>query len=163
MVAPATPRLGYVPHVNLSRCFLHRAYAAVQDGKLFEAGCLLRESIRRQLWAECCWKDCLPEKAHEKTPPRVLLKALKQAGHIGHLGYDWTKEIIGTANQCAHCERVHPSLIRDCIAIWHTSIDHDPCGEPTERVQHCKPVVKSVDADDCDDDDGSDWWKGVTV
>ena len=159
MVAPNTPRLDYVPHVNLSRCFLHRAYDALQAGKLFEAGCLLRESIRRQLWAECCWKGCLPDTASDKTSPRALLKALKRAGHVGYTGYDWTLEIIGTANRCARCERVRPSLIRDCISIWHEAIDHDPCGEPTERVAHCKPVTEGYGVDDCDDDDGSDWWK----
>jgi hypothetical protein len=163
MVAPNTPRLGFCPHVNLARCYLHRAHTALQGGNLIQAGCLLRESIRRQLFAECAWKNCLPDKAHDKTPPRVLLRALRDAGHCGECGWDWSLEIISIGNAAAHCRCVDRGALTSAIAWWHTAIDHDPCGEPTERVQHCKPVVKSVDADDCDDDDGSDWWKGVTV
>jgi hypothetical protein len=70
------------------------------------------------------------------------------------------KEIIATGNRAAHCGHVDAHEIRSCIAVWHTAIDNDPCGEPTERVAHCKPVTEGYDIDDCDDDDdGADWWK----
>jgi hypothetical protein len=161
MVAPATSRLGYVPHVNLSRCFLHRAYDALQAGKLFEAGCLLRESIRRQLFAECAWKGCLPKKFSDRTSPLALLKALRSAGHCSDCGYDWTLDIIALGNTAAHCGHVDPGTLRSAIGMMHVFIDGDPCGEPTERVQHCKPAKK--ECDDSDDDDGSGWWKAVAV
>src|SRR5689334_14758889 len=60
MVAPATPRLEYVPQVNLSRLYLFKAADALDAGRVFEAGLLLREAVRRQLFAECSWKGCLP-------------------------------------------------------------------------------------------------------
>jgi hypothetical protein len=152
------PRFGFVVEPNLARCFLHRAYDALQAGKLFEAGCLLREGVRRQLVAECKWYDCLPKDFSDRTPPLVLLKVLRRAGHYSVFGFDMTKDIIYTANRAAHCCHVKAGYIRDGIAIMHGSIDNDPCGEPRERIEHCIP------ADDCDcgnydDDDGADWWK----
>ena len=159
MVAASVPRFGFIVTPNLSRCFLHRAYDALQSGKLFEAGVLLRESVRRQLYAECNWKGCLPEKATDRTSPIVLLKAQRKAGVIGKFSYGTTVEIIDTGNRAAHCAHVDAHEIRGCIAIWHTAIDNDPCGEPRERVEHCLPVTEGYDVDDCDDDDGADWWK----
>ena len=163
MVAPATPRLEFVPQVNLSRMFLFRAADALAAGRLFEAGCLLRESVRRQLFAECAWKGCLPAKQAQQRSPMSLLHALKEAGHTNHLGFEWTKEIIENCNRCAHCVPVEARYIRCGIEVWHGSIDHDPCGEPTERTAHMKPVTEGYDVDDCDDDDGANWWKGGAV
>ncbi len=158
MVAPATPRLEFVPQVNLSRMFLFRAADALAAGRLFEAGCLLRESVRRQLFAECAWKGCLPAKKEKQRSPMALLHALKDAGHAGYCGYQWTKEIVDLCNKCAHCIPVAVCEVRCSIEVWHTSIDHDPCGEPTERTEHMKPVSEGYDVDDCDDD-GAGWWK----
>jgi hypothetical protein len=159
MVAPTTPRLEFVPQVNLSRMFLFRAADALDAGRIFEAGCLLRESVRRQLFAECAWKGCLPAKSAQQRSPMALLHALKEAGHCGYCGFDLTKEIIDTANKLAHCVPVPASLVLTSIAWWHTSIDHDPCGEPTERTATMKPQTEGYDVDDCDDDDGAGWWK----
>jgi hypothetical protein len=159
MVAPATPRLGFEPHVNLARCFLHRAYDALNAGNLFQAGCLLRESVRRQLFAECAWKSCLPDNANDRTTPTELVKAQRNAGIIGESAGELTRDIIRLSNRLAHCRRVDASEIRTAIAIWHMAIDGDPCGEPAERVGHCKPVVEGPGVDDCDDDDDADWWK----
>jgi len=158
MVAPATPRLDFVPTVNLSRVFLHRAADALEAGRVFEAGVLLRESVRRQLYAECAWKGCLPTKPVKQRSPSALLHALTEAGHVSYCGAEWTREIIELGNKCAHCIKVDPRDIRCSIEVWHASIDNDPCGEPTERVQHMKPQAEVCD--DCDDDDGADWWKG---
>lgn len=159
MVAPATPRLEFVPQVNLSRMFLHRAANALAAGRVFEAGCLLRESVRRQLFAECSWKGCLPAKKEKQRSPMALLHALKSAGHVGYCGFEWTKEIIEVCNRCAHCVHVGAHMIRNSIEVWHVSIDNDPCGEPTERTEHMKPQTEGYDVDDCDDDDGANWWK----
>jgi hypothetical protein len=163
MVAPTTPRLEFVPQVNLSRMFLFRAADALDAGRLFEAGVLLREAVRRQLYAECAWKGCLPAKEWQQRSPLALLHALNDAGHASKVGFQWTKEIIDLGNKCAHCIPVDPKQIRSCIAIWHRSIDNDPCGEPTERVAHMKPKSEGYDVDDCDDNDGADWWKGAAV
>ena len=74
MVAPATPRLDYVPVVNLARVFLFRANDALEAGNIFEAGVLLREAVRRQLFAECSWKGCLPDGKDKHRSPLALLK-----------------------------------------------------------------------------------------
>jgi hypothetical protein len=163
MVAPATPRLEFVPQVNLSRLFLFRAADALEAGRIFEAGCLLRESVRRQLFAECAWKGCLPTKQAQQRSPMALLHALKEAGHASYVGFEWTKEIIENCNRCAHCVLVAPREIRCGIEVWHGSIDNDPCGEPTERTAQMKPVDDGCGCDDCDDDDGANWWKGGAV
>jgi len=159
MVALAVPRFGFVVEPNLARPFLYRAYDALQAGNLLEAGVLLREAVRRQLYAECSWKGCLPEGASERTPPRCLLAALRKAGFVDECGYQIARSIIATGNAAAHCRRVNVHDLRGCIALWHGSIDNDPCGEPRERVEHCLPAVNDYLGDDDDDDDGSDWWK----
>jgi hypothetical protein len=163
MVAPATPRLEFVPQVNLSRMFLFRAADALDAGRIFEAGCLLRESVRRQLFAECAWKGCLPAKQAQQRSPLALLHALEEAGHSSHIGVVWTKEIIELCNKCAHCVPVDARMVRDSIAVWHDSIDNDPCGEPTERTAHMKPQPEVCDCDDDDDDHGDDWKIGGAV
>jgi hypothetical protein len=160
MVAATTPRLAFVPQVNLSRLYLFRAADALAAGRVFEAGCLLREAVRRQLFAECAWKGCLPAKQSQQRSPMALLHALKDAGHCGEMGFDWTEEVIELANKCAHCVPVRESLVRTSIAWWHTCIDNDPCGEPTERTAQLKPV-NDCGCDDRDDD-GADWWKAGT-
>ena len=159
MVAPAVPRFGFVPQVNLSRVFLFRAADALDAGHVFEAGVLLREAVRRQLYAECAWKGVLPSMLAKQRSPMALLHALKAAGHVGPCGFDWTQEIIETANKCAHCKSVASETVRTAIAWWHSCIDHDPCGEPSERTAHMKPAAEGYDVDDCDDDDHGDDWK----
>jgi hypothetical protein len=163
MVALATPRLDFVPTVNLSRMFLFRAADALAAGRLFEAGCLLRESVRRQCFAECAWKGCLPPKQAQQRSPMALLHALKEAGHVGYVGLESTRDIIEICNKCAHCVPVDPREVQYSICVWHKSIDNDPCGEPTERTAHMKPQKDGYDCDDCDDDDGANWWKGGAV
>lgn len=165
MVALATPRLEYVPQVNLSRMYLHRAAEALEAGRIFEAGCLLRESVRRQLFAECNWKGCLPAKEAKRRSPMALLCALNEAGHCGYCGFDWTREIIELANKCAHCVPVKPTMLGDAITIWHRAIDADPCGEPKDRpVNNCKGHDYHPLLDDTDDDDtDGEEWKGVSV
>jgi len=160
MVAPTTPRLEFVPQVNLSRAFLFRAADALAAGHVFEAGVLLREAVRRQLYAECAWKDCLPAKESQRRSPMALLHAQREAGHCGKFSFQWIADIITLANKCAHCVPVAVCEVRCAIEVWHNVIDHDPCGEPTERTAHMKPVTEGYDVDDCDDDDGADWWKG---
>jgi hypothetical protein len=158
MVAATTPRLEFIPQVNLSRLYLYRAADALAAGRIFEAGCLLREAVRRQLFAECAWKGCLPTKQAQQRSPMALLHALKDAGHAGHVGFEWTSEIIETCNKCAHCVPVASRDVRCGIEVWHSSIDNDPCGEPTERTAQMKPV-NDCGCDDSDDDDSADWWK----
>jgi hypothetical protein len=163
MVALATPRFGYIVEPNLSRTFLHRALLAQEAGNLIQAGVLLREAVRRQLYAECNWKGCLPKGKRKHRSARALLYALKNAGHLGYCGVQWTEEIIDIGNRAAHCRRVTAGEIRSAIAVWHTSIDNDPCGEPKERTDWCKPIKEGYGVDDCDDDDGANWWKGGGV
>ena len=38
----------------------------------------------------------------------------------------------------------------------------DPCGED-HRSDRYKPITEGYDVDDCDDDDGANWWKGGAV
>lgn len=103
----------------------------------------------------------MPRDKRKHRSPAALLYVLKKAGHVGELGAQWTEEIIDIGNRAAHCGRVTNDEIRGAIAIWHKSIDNDPCGEPTERTAWCKPVTEGYDVDDCDDDDdGAGWWKG---
>jgi hypothetical protein len=165
MVCATSPRLEYVPQVNLSRMFLFRAADALDAGRIFEAGCLLRESVRRQLFAECNWKGCLPAKKEKQRSPMALLYALNDAGHCGKCGFQWTKEIIDLVNKCAHCVPVDARTLRSSIEFWHTFIDGDPCGEPTDRpVKNCKSASEGYDVDDCgDDDDGDDWKIGGAI
>lgn len=160
-----TPRLDYIAKPNLSRGYLFRAHTALQKGALLEAGVLLREAIRSQLFTECQWKGCLPEKAGEKTPPWMLLKALRKAGHLTEFGQRCTLEMLQTCNEAAHCKPVTAHVLRDCIIIWHGAIDNDPCGEPKERFENCvrpKEHEPACDHND-DDDDGADWWKAGAV
>jgi hypothetical protein len=162
MVAANTPRLGFVPQVNLSRQYLFRAADALEAGHVLEAGVLLREAVRRQLYAECAWKGCLPGKKEKQRSPMALLHALQEAGHCGYVGFEWTCDIIDICNKCAHCVPVKLNLIRDCILIWHESIDHDPCGEPKDRPIKSHPTHPLLSTDDSvwdDDDDSADWWK----
>jgi len=158
MVAPNTPRLEFAPEVNLSRAFLFRASEAFNKGMLLEAGVLLREAVRRQLFAECCWKQCLPKKASDRTPPLILLKAIRKAGHVkGYWGFEIMKNIITLANKAAHCERIDRAELVDSIALWHGAIDSDPCGESFVRTAKYKPAESSCEC--VDDDDPADWWK----
>jgi hypothetical protein len=163
MVACSVPRLGFVPQVNLARLYLFRAADALDAGHVFEAGVLLREAVRRQLFAECNWKGCLPAKEAKRRSSMALLHALKAAGHCGYVGFQWTRDIIETANKCAHCVPVQPRLVLDCILIWHEAIDHDPCGEPTDRQMKVHPTHPLLSSNDCgcddDDHDSADWWK----
>jgi hypothetical protein len=164
MVAPNVPRVDFIPQVNLSRAFLFRAHDALEAGRIFEAGVLLREAVRRQLYAECASKGCLPETTAEHRSPMALLGALKRAGHVGYVGWQWTKDIIQLGNKCAHCVSVDPGTIRFGIEVWHGSIDHDPCGEPKERYAHHKLDTKADAYDDGysefdDGTDSADWWK----
>jgi hypothetical protein len=140
--------------------FLHRAYSALRAGQVGEAGVQLREAVRRQLYAECCWKSCLPDDYTERMPARTLLESLKRAGCCGHVGYSWTKDIIAIANKCCHAKYVRPGEIRMAIAIWHESIDHDPCGEEPFRVAHCTPPNCPLINGQWDDDD-DDWKAGI--
>ncbi len=162
MVAATTPRLEFVPQVNLSRLYLFRAADALEAGRVFEAGVYLREAVRRQLYAECAWKGCLPAKECKRRSPMALLHALKDAGHCSYIGFEWTSEIIDLCNKCAHCIPVKPSMIRDSILIWHDSIDRDPCGEPKDRKHKLTPkhpLLSDADDCDCDDNNSADWWK----
>ena len=165
MVAPNTPRLEFVPQVNLSRSFLFKAHEALEAGHVCEAGVLLREAVRRQLLAECAWKGCLPVDENKHRSPMALLHTLRSAGHVSKIGFRWTKDIIGIGNKCAHCIPVSTNLIRDSIAVWHESIDNDPCGESKERVDHGKPQQTECDeyddgySDFADEADSADWWK----
>jgi hypothetical protein len=163
MVALATPRFGYIVEPNLARTFLHRALLAQEAGNLLQAGVLFREAVRRQLYAECSWKACLPAGKKAHLSPRALLAALVKAGHVSKDGAEWARELIELGNRAAHCGRVDAKELRSAIAIWHTAIDNDPCGEPKERVDHCKPVTDGYDIDVCDDDDGADLWKGGAI
>lgn len=160
MVAPAVPRFGFVPQVNLSRLFLFRAADALDAGRIFEAGVLLREAVRRQLYAECAWSACLPKKESLHRSPTALAYALHEAGHCDKDGLDWTMDAVEAGNKCAHCVPVKPSIIRCTIEWWHTVIDCYPCGEPKDRTAQMKPQTDGdgVDDDD-DDDDDADWWK----
>jgi len=153
------PRFGMVLEVNLARTFLFRAHDALEAGRILEAGVLLREAIRRQLVAECNWHGCLPKGFSDRTPPLVLLKALRNAGKCGYCGFDWTKEMIGLANRCCHAQHVNPSEVSMAITIMHTSIDNDPCGEPRERTLHSPPTLGLFGKPDDDDDDAGEAWK----
>lgn len=171
MVMATTPRLEFVPQVNLSRFYLFKAADALERGNVCEAGVLLREAIRRQLYAECAWKGCLPvrgkhnrKRKFQAFTPLELLKALRRAGHCGAMGYEWTAEAIDVCNKCAHCVPVQPGVIRLAIEWWHTSIDADPCGEPKDRPINRPALQTEVDDDcDCDDDHGDDWKQGGGV
>ncbi len=175
MVAPAVPRFGYVPEVNLARAFLHRAYDAVKSGHLIEAAVLLREAIRRQLVAECCWYDCLPKNFSDRTSPLALLVAIQRAGQCSdEFTFDMLKEIIWIGDCAARCHHVGKvDEIARCIWFMHSAIDNNPCGEPIERLGHCllKKEDKATDFgwpeesdwstnDEWDEpDDPADWWK----
>jgi len=99
----------------------------------------------------------LPKEISKRRSPTALLEALKRAGRCSDIGYEWTRETIDICNKCAHCIPVDARLVRTSIAMWHNAIDNDPCGEPQERVAHCKPQTEGYDVDDCDDDHGDDW------
>jgi len=146
--------------------YLFRAADALAAGRVFEAGVYLREAVRRQLYAECAWKGCLPAKEAKQRSPMALLHALEAAGHVNYAGFQWTSEIIALCNKCAHCVPVEPRQLRCSIEVWHASIDSDPCGEPKDRpTKKCATPPASLFSGpnasdcDCDDDDPVDWWQ----
>ena len=165
MVAPSVPVLGRVITLNFARSYLFRAADALNRGDLIGAGCLLREAIRRQCYAECEWFGCMPVSPSDRMPPVTLLKALRKAGKCGK-DDDWyvvIKEMIDLANAAAHCKPVKPSYIRTSIEMFHDVIDTEPCLQP-ENISGVKvePVFGNgdYDVDDCDDDRWrADWWK----
>ena len=161
---PTTPRLDFAPSVNFARAYLFRAADALNDDRLIEAGALLREAIRQQCWAECCWFGCLPAGASEKTPPRTLLKALRMAGHCDCFTFDSVVEMIELGNALSHCKRVKPSYIRSSIVIFHGMIDASRklgIPEPPNMAGHPQPECGPYEYVDDDDDewDGANWWK----
>lgn len=162
MVAPNSPRLDFRPQLNFSRAYLFRAADALAAGRTIEAGCLLREAVRRQLFAECAWKNCLPDDATDRTPPVVLLRALKRAGHCTNTGWSIAFDCIDLGNKLAHCHRVSRQAVECAIAFFHDFIDADPCAEPANmsgKLVLSDPWLTNPD----DDDDSADWWKGVAV
>jgi hypothetical protein len=160
MVALAVPRFGMIVELNFARAFLHRAADALNRDDVIACGCLLREAVRRQLWAECHWYDCLPEGATHKTSPWMLLAALNKAGHCNEGGYQIAKEAIGYGNTTAHCGRVKPSYLRWSIQLFHDIIDSCPCHEPANLLGAPK-ADQSCCWDDDDDDHGDDWKLGI--
>lgn len=165
MVAPSVPVLGRVITLNFARSYLLRAADALNRGDLIGAGCLLREAIRCQCYAECEWFGCMPQSPSERMPPVTLLKALRKAGKCGKddFGYELIKEMIDLANAAAHCKPVSAKLMRSSITMFHGVIDTEPCLQPV-NISGFKaaPMFESADydVDDCDDDRWkADWWK----
>lgn len=124
MVTLAVRTLGQPPVVCNARPLLFAAHASLERGDTIAAGCKLREAIRVWLLAECEYYDCTPKARGSKPiPPRVLAKALKQAGELGADWHEWIVEAIDIGNKAAHLEAVAPSLITCCIELTHSFLD----------------------------------------
>ena len=164
MVAPAVPEFGRVLTLNFARAYLFRAAEALDRGDLIAAGCLLREAIRRQCWAECEWNGCLPQNVSLRTPPVTLLRALARASKC-EANFSWVKEMIETANAAAHCIPVKRSELRFAIETFHGVIDDCSSLQPANIAGKLTADSPHENADygldDCDDDDRrkADWWK----
>lgn len=103
---------------NEAELYLSRGRQALDRGDTIAAGCLLREAIRAQTYAECAWWGCLPCEASDRTPPFVLLKALRNAGRCPHGVFDVVAEMISVSNAAAHCCPVDAAELGTALAIF---------------------------------------------
>lgn len=163
MVAPINPRLGCTMPVNLARNFLARANELFQAGDIVAAGCYCREALRRFLESLCIYNDCLPTR--KRTTPREMVDALLKKKVIDKDDKRLLIDLLGTCNRAAHAMPVKGSMMGYTICLSYSCLDHFRCLAPFERVCACgckeKPAGTYDDGygDDCDDDDGADWWK----
>ena len=118
---------GAKPVVCNARPLFYAAATSLERGDVIAAGCKLREAIRLWLHAECVYADCLPAtKKRPELPPIVLAKALKKAGELTPDCFEWIKEAIDIANQCAHCVFVRASMVECCISLCVSLMDSSP-------------------------------------
>ncbi len=163
MVALAVPRLGYTPKLCLARPMLYAALDCYERGDLIGAGVRLREAVLRFVVAMADWHG-IEVKTKDKHPrPGAYITALHKAGKFDKFGRECLFEMVNAGNKLAHCLAVDAGTIRGGISILFAFMDGEAfC--PHER----KPIdtsykVEGYEANDCDDDDSADWWKGGAV
>lgn len=109
------------------------------------------------MFSECSWKQCLPNKADDRTPVLELLKALKKAGHVPQdWCYEELRDFIRLAHRLCHCKPVPAEELRGAIGVAHCLIDADPCGESFVRTAKYKPRESESNYEA---DDPADFWK----
>jgi len=161
MVALATPRLGYVPKLCLARPMLFASLECYDKGDYIGAGVRLREAVKRFVISACDWYGVKVDAKF--LTPKAYARALHKAKHLDKWGLEIVLECINAGNKLAHCQTVDRHTISCGISLMFSLMDGEPyC--PNER----KPVATSYktegyDVDDCDDDDGANWWKGGAV
>jgi len=159
------PRFGFQPTLCLARPMLLEALDCYERGDYIGAGVRLRESVTRFLTAAVEWYAVeLPERSKRHKYPRSadLARALHKAKQLDGWGLASILEMLAVGNAAAHCKPFHPKSLRGAMAILFAQIDSEPYSALKER----RPAVASTfdenadyDLDDCDDDDGADWWK----
>lgn len=102
--------------VCYAKPLIRLAYVAIENGNMYEAGCLLREAMSRFLHALCECYDCLPEKKKRRTPA-CMAKALLKTGGMDESGYEWAMEVINFGNRLAHCKYVKESLVDTALGM----------------------------------------------
>jgi hypothetical protein len=164
MVALATFRLGYVPKPCLARPMLFAALECLDAGDLIGAGVRLRESVARFVISACDWYG-VPVKNGKHPRPRDYALALREAKHLDNWGLQIVLDIIEAGNKAAHCQHVDRASVKGGISLLFSLMD----GEAYAGHDR-KPIATShkgeddpYDCDDCDDDDGANWWKGGAV
>ena len=122
----AVREFGCEPVECSARTTLHKAHAALEGNRLIEAGCYLREAVREFLDAECRYWGVTFAKKRCRRSPGELAHALRNAGHLESLGFDFLSEIVGHANTLAHCGYVRPSSIASDLEVLHLFLDDSP-------------------------------------
>jgi hypothetical protein len=121
----AVRTLGALPVECNARALLFDAHAYLERGLIVEAGCRLREAVRRFLHAQCEYHGCLPKQTR-KPAPRALAKALKKAGHLSADECEWILEIIELGNKASRLSHVRPRYLACGIEIMHSFLDASP-------------------------------------
>ena len=157
MVALAVPRLGYTPTLCLARPMLFAALDCYDRKDYIGAGVRLREAVKRFVVAACQWYDVKVDA--QFLTPKAYARALRKANHIDKWGLEILLECINAGNKLAHCEKVDRHAISGGISLLFSLMDSEPYTGHERKPTATSHKTEGYDVDDCDDDDGANWWK----
>lgn len=105
-----------------------RAEVALENGELIAAGVLLREALRRQLYAIAAQYGVLPRRVYSHRRPLALARRLREAGLLSADDSKRIRQVLHVGNMAAHCDHVDADLLKDAIRLLRQFVDQRLAG-----------------------------------
>lgn len=116
--------------VCFCRPLFFRAYRAADEGRVMEAGCLLREGLTLYLKALCLLAGSR-KRARGVRPAAHLLQWLVKRGHVAEPYGRHLRRIIDVCNRAVHCRPVSAgTLLIDAELMLFECEDEDRIAFP---------------------------------